>query len=190
MNDAPTVNAPFNINTLMGPADLQPLPSEPGHLSKQKIVPINPLPQVTDDTVSIQHPELNISRHLKAPKLSHVKPNTVTYEQAHAGVNINIPGSEKMRLGDTLVFYWGQNKSSTRIHLRTIDKDSTVRVLCISYDFIAHLHYGLVDVYYEVHRDQQLIGTSPAVRVTVSSDPAPPKQRRTGRGPGSPIDTA
>lgn len=187
MNKEFTVTAPLNPTVIVNPYSVQPSLTESGHPLKLKIVPINPPPEVTDSTVSIQHPELNISRHLKAPKLSHVKPNTVTYEQAHAGVDVNIPGSDKMRLGDILMFYWGQNKSSTQIHLRTITKDSTVRVLCVSYELIAHLQYGLVDVYYEVHRDQYLIGTSPAVRVTVNREPAPLKQRKQR---GSPTDAA
>jgi hypothetical protein len=189
MNKEFAVTTPSGTTVHVNQSSAHPSRPEPGHSFKLKLLPINPLPEVTDSTVSIQHPELNISRHLKAPKLSHVKPNTVTYEQAHAGVNVNIPGSDKMRLGDTLMFYWGQNKSSTRIHLRTITKDSTVRVLCISYELIAHLQYGLVDVYYEVHRDQYLIGTSPAVRVTVNREPAPPrKKQQTGSGPCSPTD--
>lgn len=187
MNEEFTANTPLNTTASTDLSSTQPSPPEPEPPLKLRLVPINPLPEVTDSTVSIQHPELNISRYLKAPKLSHVKPNTVTYEQAYAGVNVNIPGSDKMRLGDTLVFYWGQNKSSTQIHLRAINKDSTVRVLCISYDLLAHLQFGLVDVYYEVHRDQYLIGTSAAVRVTVIREPAPSRQKQQpGRGPSIP----
>lgn len=184
MNEEFTPGTPSTINTTVDSASEQPSPPKSGSAPELTLVSNNPPPEGADSTVSTQHPDLNISRYLKAPKLANVKPNTVSYEQANAGVHINIPGSEKMRLGDTLVFYWGQNKSSTQIRLRTIDKDSTVRVLCVSYDLLAHVQYGLVDVYYEVHRDQYLIGTSPAVRVTVNRDPAPARQRQQqGNGP-------
>jgi hypothetical protein len=186
MNEEFTPGAPPNKNSTVEKASEQPTPLKQENAPELTLVSTNSHPEGADSTVSIQHPDLNISRYLKAPRLANVKPNTVSYEQANAGVHINIPGSEKMRLGDTLVFYWGQNKSSTLIRLRSISKDSTVRVLCVSYDLIAQVQYGLVDVYYEVHRDQYLIGTSPAVRVTVNRDPAPARQRpKRSNGPGS-----
>ena len=191
MNEEFTPDAPSNRTSTVDQASEQPSPLKQKHAPELTHVTINPLPEGADSTVSVQHPDLNISRYLKAPRLANVKPNTVSYEQANAGVHINIPGSEKMRLGDTLVFYWGQNKSSTLIRLRDISKDSTVRVLCVSYDLIAQAQYGLVDVYYEVHRDEYLIGTSPAIRVTVNRDPAPARQRAQRRnGPSSPAVSA
>lgn len=131
-----------------------------------------------DSILPPPRPVVDISRHLRAPKLSNVKPNTVTFEQAYSGVNVNIPGSVQMRMGDTLVFQWGTIRSSTRLHLRKITKDSTVRVLCVSYEFITEPEYGLLEVFYEVHRDEQLIGTSPVIKVTVKGDPTPPAAPR------------
>lgn len=126
----------------------------------------------------IWHPKLNISRSLKPPKLAHVRPHSITYEQAHGGINVQIPGTTAMHFNDVLVFYWGLNKSSTRLLLRSITKQSTVRVLCISYDLMTHLHYGPVEVYYEVHRGPYLMGISPILHVTVGEDPTPPKATR------------
>lgn len=127
------------------------------------------------DTIEVHANErqpLDISRHLRLPRFANIKPNIISHEQALSGIIVNIPGSAMMRFGDTLVFYWGQNKSSTPLLLHTISNDSTVRVLCISYQFITHLQYGLVDVYYEVYRGPQLIGTSPAARITVQRVPS------------------
>ena len=146
---------------------------ESEHSQELKLVP-NEMPPPDHASSPMLHPTVDISRQLKAPRLGNVKPNTVSYQQAHKGININIPGSAQMRFGDTLAFYWGSNKSSTQLHMRTINKDSTVRVLCISYDLLSDPQYGLVDVYYEVHRNGYLIGTSPTIKVTVHSDPTTP----------------
>lgn len=135
----------------------------------------------SDNEVSnppIWHPQLNISRNLKPPKLAHVRPHSITNEQAHGGINVQIPGTTAMHFNDVLVFYWGLNKSSTRLLLRSITKQTTVRVLCISYDLMTHLHYGPVEVYYEVHRGPYLVGISPILHVTVGEDPTPPKATR------------
>lgn len=114
------------------------------------------------------HPTLDISKHLRPPKLAHVRPHSITYEQALSGINVQIPGTPFMRHGDTLVFNWGLNQSSTHLLLRTITKNSTVRVLCISYDLMTEPHVGLVDVWYEVYRGAFLIGISGATRVRVN----------------------
>lgn len=126
----------------------------------------------------IWHPSVNISRNLKPPKLAHVRPHSITYEQAHGGINVQIPGTPAMHFGDILVFYWGLNKSSTRLLLRTITKQTTARVLCVSYDLMTHLHFGPVEVYYEVHRGPYLVGISPITHVTVGEEPTPPKTTR------------
>lgn len=132
------------------------------------------LPVTTmDNPPVIQHPELNISRHLKAPRLPYIKPYVISHEQAQLGITVNIPGSTHMRFGDRLVFHWGRNRSSTTIHLRTITRDTTVRVLCVAYPLINHPQYGPVDVYYEIHRGPFRIGTSQTARVVVKPEPAP-----------------
>jgi hypothetical protein len=189
MNESFTPDQPDNITPISGQPSVQHSPPEPEHapglklLSKDVPPPETEAPETAvsetaapeiNSTSPSLHPVADISRHLKAPKLSNVKPNTISYEQAYKGININIPGSVQMRLGDTLMFYWGQNASSTRIHLRHITRDTTVRVLCVSYQLINEPQFGLVDVYYEVYRDDQLIGTSPAIRVTVNHEPTPP----------------
>ncbi|WP_240500469.1 hypothetical protein [Pseudomonas syringae] len=124
----------------------------------------------------------DISDSLKAPFLPHVKPDAISYEEVHTGVCVHIPGSAKMLFGDELVFYWGVNSSSTPILLKHVNSNSVVRVLCISYHFIECVQYGLVDLYFEVYRDQQLIGTSPALVVTVNrNSPVTPRQRQRKR---------
>ena len=136
---------------------------------------------VPDDETSdppVWHPEVNISRSLKAPKLAHVRPNSITYEQALNGINVQIPGTPAMKFGDNLVFYWGLNKSSTKLLLPSINKQTTVRVLCISYSLMNHQHFGQVELYYEVHRGPFLVGVSPKTRVTVGDGPTPPKAPR------------
>lgn len=184
MNGTFTPDHPDNTTPISGQCGVQYLSPEPEHAPGLKLVSKDLPPPETEspetDTPDINctlpsvHPAADISRYLKAPKLSNVKPNTVSYEQAYKGININIPGSLQMRLGDTLMFYWGQNASSTLIHLRHITKDTTVRVLCVSYQLINEPQFGLVDVYYEVYRDDRLIGTSPAISVTVNGEPTPP----------------
>jgi hypothetical protein len=124
----------------------------------------------------------DISDSLKAPFLPHVNPDAISYEQVHTGVCVHIPGSAKMLFGDELVFYWGVNSSSTPILLKHVNSNSVVRVLCVSYHFIGCVQYGLVDLYVEVYRDQHLIGTSPALVVTVNrNSPVTPRQRQRKR---------
>lgn len=167
-------NNPPNIANKSDQPDTESLQPESEHSQELKLVPNDAPPPDNNGPSTMLHPTVEISRQLRAPRLGNVKPNIVSYQQAHKGVNINIPGSAQMRFGDTLVFYWGTNKSSTQLHMRTINKDSTVRVLCISYDLVSDPQYGLVDVYYQVHRHGYLIGTSPTIRVTVHAGPTTP----------------
>lgn len=184
MNETFTPDTQPNIADKPADTGAEPLPSDLGHTPELKLVPDDAPESGINTSVHTSHPTVDISRHLKAPRLSNVKPNTVSYDQAHKGININIPGAAQMRFGDTLVFHWGQNESSTQLLLRNITRESTVRVLCISYELITHAHYGVVDVFYEVHRDHQLIGTSPVVKVTVNGEPSPPAApRQTQKGP-------
>jgi len=111
----------------------------------------------------------NISNTLQAPQLPGINPNSISHAQAYAGISVHIPGSPLMEEGDTIVFHWGQNVSSTRI-LHAVGFSVTVRVLCVAYSFIPHIQYGLVDVYFEVFRGSKRIGTSPALLVTVNPD--------------------
>lgn len=119
----------------------------------------------------------NISNTLKAPLLPNVNPESISHAQAHAGICVHLPGSPLMEEGDTIVFHWGLNQSSTRI-LHAVGFSSTVRVLCVAYNFIAHIQYGLVDVYFEVFRCGKLIGTSPAALVTVNPDESKKARKR------------
>jgi hypothetical protein len=118
----------------------------------------------------------DISNTLQAPRLPNLDPQNISHAQAWAGICIHIPGSPRMAEGDTIVFHWGLNRSSTRI-MHAVGMNATVRVLCIAYSFVSHVQYGLVDVYFEVYRRGKKIGTSPATRVIVQRDPA--KQRDT-----------
>ncbi|WP_406641321.1 hypothetical protein [Pseudomonas californiensis] len=132
----------------------------------------------------------DISDTLKQVVLPNVSPDAISHEQAHAGVSVHIPGSVKLCQEDVIVFYWGKNVSSTTLFHR-VGGNSIVRVLCISYNFIPFIQYGLIDLYYEVFRDERLIGTSPVLRVNVNySAPVTPRQRQrkrsiNGRYPGS-----
>jgi hypothetical protein len=124
---------------------------------------------------------LDISSDLKAPVLPNSNPAAISYEQAHAGVTIHIPGSPHMRCGDVIVFYWGLHKSVSHLY-QDANNASVVRVLCITYNFLPHAQYGLVDLYYEVHRCDRVIGRSPTLRVTVNYfNPTTPKQRQRKR---------
>lgn len=124
----------------------------------------------------------NISNTLKAPHLPGVDPANISHDQAYAGISVHIPGSPLMEEGDTIVFHWGMNQSSTRI-LHAVGFSSTVRVLCIAYNFIQHLQFGLVDVYFEVFRRGKRIGISPATLVTVNRDGAKPVRPGDGETP-------
>jgi hypothetical protein len=137
--------------------------------------PDNPLAMATH-----WPPVPDISHDLRAPVLPNANPDAISHEEAHAGVSIHLPGSSLMQYGDTLMFYWGLNDSSTQLRLNHVTAGSTVRVLCISYHFINYVQYGLVDLYFEVYRNHQRIGTSPTLRVTVNRY-APPTKRQLQR---------
>ncbi|MDY0936448.1 hypothetical protein [Pseudomonas viridiflava] len=126
-------------------------------------------------------PPSDISDTLKPPQLPHVNPDAITQEQVFSGIVIHIPGSVKLCEGDVIIFYWGRNASQTQVYHR-VGANSIVRAMCLSYHFMAEPQYGLVDLYYEIHRDTHLIGTSPALKVTVNySPPLTPKQRQRKR---------
>ncbi|HEX8592238.1 MAG TPA: hypothetical protein VF682_02985 [Pseudomonas sp.] len=142
--------------------------------------------KATPDTPSptpLNAPELlDISHDLKAPFLPNLESDVISHEQVHIGVGIHLAGSALMLPGDELVFYWGVNSSSTTLLLNNITSSSTVRVLCITYHFIEVPQYGVVDLYFEVYRDQYLIGTSPALMVTVNRNTSvTPRQRQRKR---------
>ncbi|KOP55119.1 MULTISPECIES: hypothetical protein [Pseudomonas syringae group] len=123
----------------------------------------------------------DISDTMKPPVLPGIDPEAISEEQAYAGITIHIPGSVKMCWGDEIRFYWGKNLSSTTLFHR-VGKDSIVRVLCVSYNFTPYIQFGLVDLYYELYRDNRLIGTSPVLRVNVNySAPATSRQRQRKR---------
>lgn len=124
---------------------------------------------------------LDISQHLKPPMLPNVNPDAITYDEAHAGVTVHIPGAPQMRCEDVILFYWGMHKSESSLYQDATD-NSIVRVLCITYNFLPHAQYGVVDLYYEVQRCGIIIGRSPTLRVTVNyAAPVTPKQRQRKR---------
>lgn len=124
---------------------------------------------------------LDISHSLRAPMVPNVNPDAITYEQAHAGVTVHIPGSALMRCEDVIVFYWGLHRSDSVLYQESIG-ENVVRVLGISYNYLPHAQYGLVDLTYEVWRNDVFIGRSPTLRVTVNySAPTTPRQRQRKR---------
>lgn len=124
---------------------------------------------------------LDISASLKPPMLPNVNPDAISHDQAHAGVTVHIPGSAQMRCDDVIVFYWGLHKSVSSLY-QDAAENSVVRVLCITYHFLPHAQYGLVDLYYQVQRCGIVIGTSPVLKVMVNySSPTTPKQRQRKR---------
>ncbi len=50
------------------------------------------------------HLPSDISDTLKAPVLPDIDPDSISHEQAHAGITIHIPGSVKMCWGDEIRF--------------------------------------------------------------------------------------
>ena len=88
MNKEFTPYAPDNIDPAVDQASEQPSPLKQAHTPELTLVTTNPLPEGADSPVSVQHPDLNISRYLKAPRLANVKPNTVSYEQANARIHV------------------------------------------------------------------------------------------------------
>ena len=124
---------------------------------------------------------LDISESLKPPMLPNVDPDAISYAEAHAGITIHIPGSPHMRCDDVIVFYWGLHKSVSSLY-QDATENSVVRVLCITYHFLPHAQYGLVDLNYQVQRCGVVIGTSPSLRVMVNyAPPTTPKQRQRKR---------
>ncbi|GFM83722.1 hypothetical protein PSCICN_44140 [Pseudomonas cichorii] len=123
----------------------------------------------------------DISSSLKAPIVPCINTDAITCEQIHAGISIHIPYSPLMQREDLIVFYWGLHQSSTPL-LHPLGRSTIVRILCITYNLIPYAQYGPVDIYYEIHRANHLIGTSPLLRVTVNKHaPITPRQRRRKR---------
>ena len=152
----------------IAPQDASIIQEAPPKGSTYRQTPLNHIPSDISDT-------------LKPPVLPNIDPEAISDEQAHAGITVHIPGSVKMCWGDEIRFYWGKNLSSTTLFHR-VGENSVVRVLCISYNFTPYIQYGLVDLYYELYRDNRLIGTSPVLRVNVNySVPVTSRQRQRKR---------
>ncbi|KTB87093.1 hypothetical protein ACTAB9_19140 [Pseudomonas syringae] len=140
-----------------------------------------PLQESTYQKMTSEHIPSDVSDTLKPPILPDNGDAAVSHEQVHTGVVVHIPGSVKMCCGDEIRFYWGKNLSTTTLFHR-VGENSVIRVLCVSYDFVPHAQYGLVDLYYELYRDHRLIGTSPTLRVNVKhSMPANSRARQRQR---------
>ncbi|MFJ4145347.1 hypothetical protein [Pseudomonas sp. NPDC089734] len=123
----------------------------------------------------------DLSNALERPLLPGINSDAISHEQVHAGISVHIPYSPVMQPDDLIIFYWGRHQTSTPI--RQQDTENTIAgILCITYNLITHVQYGLVELYYEIHRADQLIGTSPLLRVTVSHHaPVTSKQRQRKR---------
>ncbi|MCO8170086.1 hypothetical protein NJC40_20195 [Pseudomonas sp. 21LCFQ02] len=107
-----------------------------------------------------------ISASLKAPQLPNANPEAITLEQANSGVTVLIPGSPQMRKEDVILFYWGNHECYQPLHHNSGDQD-VVWLLCLAYPLIDRPQYGTLNLYYEVYRADQLIGTSPVLQVVV-----------------------
>ncbi len=137
------------------------------------------LPPANEHTSLPGQPD--ISSSLKAPILPGINSDAIAWEQIHAGISVHIPYSPLMQREDLIVFHWGLYQSSTPL-LHPLGNSPVVRILCITYNFIPHAQYGPVDIYYEIHRANHLIGTSPILRVTVNKHaPLTSRQRRRKR---------
>lgn len=109
-------------------------------------------------------PEISIS--LKPPRLANANPESVSQAQVQAGVTVLIPGSPMMRREDVIVMHWGAHTCSNTLFHDTIAHHA-VWSPCIDYRAIGLEQYGRLEMYYEVWRAEELIGTSPFVQVLV-----------------------
>lgn len=109
-------------------------------------------------------PEISIS--LKPPRLDNANPELISRDQMKTGVKVLIPGSPMMRREDVIVFHWGAHACSNILFHNSIGHN-IVWVLCICYEYIDLQQYGSLDLYYEVWRAEELIGTSPFLQVVV-----------------------
>lgn len=118
---------------------------------------------------------------LKLPVLPDVNPDAIRYEQAYAGVTVHIPGSPHIRRDDMILFHWGQHVMEAPSQPEPADSD-VARVVCITYHYLPHAQYGIVDLFYEVQREGVIIGESPILHVNVHfCAPVTPKQRHRKR---------
>ena len=109
-----------------------------------------------------------ISASLKAPQLLNAAPEAISLEQVNSGVTVLIPGSPQLRKEDVILFYWGTHECWQPLHQASGDQD-VVWLLCMAYPLIDRPQYGTLNLFYEVYRADQLIGTSPVLQVVVES---------------------
>lgn len=109
-----------------------------------------------------------ISASLKAPQLPNANPEAISLEQVNSGVTVLIPGSPQMRKEDVILFYWGSHECYQPLHLASGEQE-IVWLLCLAYPLIDRPQYGALNLFYEVYRADQLIGTSPVLQVEVES---------------------
>ena len=110
--------------------------------------------------------QLDISISLKPLKLGNANPELITRDKVKAGVSVLIPGSPMMRKEDVIVFHWGAHTCSNTLFHESIGHN-IVWVPCICYAYMEIQQYGPLDLYYQVWRAEELIGTSPFLQVVV-----------------------
>lgn len=143
-------------------------------LDRPGVITVEPQPvdlylqRYVDGTRSLLNlPEISIS--LKPPKLDNANPESISRDKVKAGIKVLIPGSPMMRREDVIVFHWGAHACSNTLYHDSIGHN-IVWVLCICYEYIDLQQYGPLDLYYEVWRAEELIGTSPFLQVVVESN--------------------
>lgn len=143
-------------------------------LDRPGVITVEPQPvdlylqRYVDGTRSLLNlPEISIS--LKPPKLDNANPESISRDKVKAGIKVLIPGSPMMRREDVIVFHWGAHACSNTLYHDSIGHN-IVWVLCICYEYIDLQQYGPLDLYYEVWRAEELIGTSPFLQAVVESN--------------------
>ncbi len=109
-------------------------------------------------------PEISIS--LRPPSLGNANPESVSQAQVQAGITVLIPGSPMMRREDVIVMHWGAHECSNTLFHDTIGHH-IVWSPCIDYQALGLKQSGRLEMYYQVWRAEELIGTSPFVEVAV-----------------------
>lgn len=152
------------------PKDLQenwPLDDHPAIIIEPPPVDLY-LQRYVDGTRSLLN-QVEISISLKPIKLGNANPELITRDQVKAGVSVLIPGSPMMRKEDVIVLHWGIHTCSNTLYHESI-AHNIVWVPCICYPYIGPQQYGPLQLYYQVWRAEEIIGTSPFLHVVVESN--------------------
>lgn len=114
--------------------------------------------------------QLNLSApavDLPAPIIDQADDGVISNADAKQSVSVDIPAYDDVRPGDEITLYWGVNNLPVQTVIAGDENENPIFIILVDYATVALTPDGNVDVYYVVHRNTLLFGTSAVTTVSV-----------------------